>query len=54
MVRRRAVDKVRNEMEEDVHNKLEEDGGRKIIFKLAPFRDEDSKDMKGGGEGGGD
>ena len=42
----RAVDKVRNNMEE-VYNKLEEDGGRKMMYKLARDRDEDGKDMKG-------
>ena len=44
---RRAVDKTRNDMEEEVFNKLEEDGGRKMIHKLAHDRDGDGKDMKG-------
>ena len=32
---RRAVEKVRNDMEEEVDNNLEEDCGRKSIYKLA-------------------
>ena len=32
---RRAVDKVRNDMEKEVYNKLENDGGRKMMHKLA-------------------
>ena len=46
---RRAVDKARNNMEEEVYNKLQEDGGRKMIYKLARDRDEDVKNMKWGG-----
>ena len=37
---RRAVDKVRNNMEEEVYNKLEEDGVRKMTYKLAHDRDD--------------
>ena len=42
----RAMDKVRNNMEEEVYNKLEEDGVRKMTYKLAHDRD----DMRGVGE----
>ena len=42
------MDKVRNDMEEEVYKKLEEDGGRKMIYKLAHDRDEGGKDMKRG------
>jgi len=45
------VDKARKNMAEEVHTKLEkEDSGRKMIYKLASDRDEDGKDMKGGGD----
>ena len=46
---RKAVDKVRNVLEEKISNKLEEDGGKKLIYKLACDRDEESNDMKGEG-----
>ena len=42
------MDKVRNDIEEEVSNKLEVDGRRKMIYKLGPDRDEASKDMKEG------
>ena len=45
---RRAVDKARRDMEADVYSKLDEDGGKKMIYKMARDRDENSKDMKGG------
>ena len=48
---RRALDKVRNDLEE-VYNKLEEDGGRKVIHNLSGDRDEESKDMKGSSDYG--
>ena len=35
-------------METDVHSKLDEDGGKKMIYKMARNRDENSKDVKGG------
>ena len=35
-------------MEADVYSKLDEDGGKKMIYKMARDRDENSKDMKGG------
>ena len=45
---KRAVDKARRDMEADVYSKLDEDGGKKIIYKMARDRDENSKDVKGG------
>ena len=47
-VAKRAVDKARRDMEADVYSKLDEDGGKKMIYKMAQDRDENSKDMKGG------
>ena len=35
-------------MEADVYSKLDEDGGKKMIYKMARDRDENSKDVKGG------
>ena len=35
-------------MEADVYSKLDEDGRKKIIYKMARDRDENSKDVKGG------
>ena len=48
------MDKVRKDMEEEVYNKLEEDDGKRIIYKLAHERDENSEDMKAGWGWGGD
>ena len=45
---KRAVDKARRDMEADVYSKLDEDGGKKMIYKMARDRDENSKDVKGG------
>ena len=45
---KRAVDKARTDMEADVYSKLDEDGGKKMIYKMARDRDENSKDVKGG------
>ena len=45
---KRAVDKARRDMETDVYSKLDEDGGKKMIYKMARDRDENSKDVKGG------
>ena len=45
---KRAVDKARRDMEADVYSKLDEDGGKKMIYKMAQDRDENSKDVKGG------
>ena len=45
---KRAVDKARRDMEADVYSKLDEDGGKKLIYKIARDRDENSKDVKGG------
>ena len=35
-------------MEVDVYSKLDEDCGKKMIYKMARDRDENSKDVKGG------
>ena len=35
-------------MEADVHSKLDEDGGKKMIYKMARDRDENSKEVNGG------
>ena len=45
---KRAVDKARRGVEADVYSKLDEDGGKKMIYKMARDRDENSKDLKGG------
>ena len=45
---KRAVDKARRDMEAYVYSKLDEDGGKKMIYKMARDRDENSKDVKGG------
>ena len=45
---KRDVDKARRDMEADVYSKLDEDGGKKMIYKMARYRDENSKDVKGG------
>ena len=45
---KRAVDKARRDMEADVHSKLDEIGGKKMIYKVARNRDENSKDVKVG------
>ena len=45
---KRAVDKASRDMEADVYSKLDEDGGKKMIYKMARDRDENSKDVKGG------
>ena len=43
-----AVDKARRDMEADVHTKLDDDGGKKMIYKMARERDENSKAVKVG------
>ena len=45
---KRAVDKARRNMEADVYSKLDKDGGKKMLYKMAQDRDENSKDVKGG------
>ena len=45
---KRAVDKAMRDMEADVYSKLDEDGGKKMIYKLARDKDENSKVVKGG------
>ena len=45
---RRAVDKAKREMEEELYRKLDEDSGKKMISKMAHEMDEDSKDVKAG------
>ena len=45
---KKAVDKARNDMEADLYTKLDEDAGKKMIYKMARHRNENSKDVKGG------
>ena len=45
---RRAVDRARRSMEEELYRKLDEDGGNKMIFKMARDRTEDGRDVKRG------
>ena len=45
---RRAVDRARRSMEEELYWKLDEDGGKKMIFKMARDRTEDGRDVKRG------
>ena len=45
---RRAVDRARRSMEEELYQKLDEDGGKKMIFKMARDRTEDGSDTKRG------
>ena len=45
---RRAVDRARRSMEEELYRKLDEDGGKKMIFKMAWDRTEDGRDVKRG------
>ena len=45
---RRAVDKAGQKMEEELYKKLGEDGGKRIIYKMAWDRNEESKDVKRG------
>ena len=43
---RRAADRARRSMEEELYRKLDEDGGKKMIFKMARDRTEDGRDVK--------
>ena len=43
---RRAVDRTRRSMEEELYRKLDEDGGKKIISKMARDRTEDGRDVE--------
>ena len=45
---RRAVDRARRSMEEELYRKLDDDGGKKMIFKMARDRTEDGRDVKRG------
>ena len=45
---RRAVDKARQKMEEELYKKLDEDGGKRMIYKMTRDRNEESKDVKRG------
>ena len=45
---RRAVDRARRSMEEELYRNLVEDGGKKIIFKMARDRTEEGGDVKRG------
>ena len=45
---KRVVDKARRDMKANAYSKLDADGGKKMIYKMARDRDENSKDVKGG------
>ena len=45
---RRAMDRARRSMEEELYRKRDEDGGKKMIFKMARDRTEDGWDVKRG------
>ena len=45
---RRAVDKARRSMEEELYRKLDEDGGKQMVFKMARYRTEDGREVKRG------
>ena len=45
---RRAVDKARQKMEEELYKKLDEDGGKRMLYKMAQDRNEESEDVKRG------
>ena len=45
---RRAVDRARRSMEEELYRNLDEDGGKHIIFKMPRDRTEDGRDVKRG------
>ena len=45
---RRDMGKAKREMEEELFRKLDEDCRKKLIYKMAQERDEDSKDVKTG------
>ena len=45
---RRAVDRARRSMEEELYRKLDDDGGKKMIFKMAGDRTEDGRDVRRG------
>ena len=43
---RRAVDRARRSMEEELYRQLDEDGGKKMIFNMARDRTEEGRDVK--------
>ena len=45
---RRAVDRARGSMEEELCRKLDEDGVKQMTFKMARDRTEDGRDVKRG------
>ena len=45
---RRAVDRARRSLEEELYRKLDQDGGKKMIFKMAWDRTEEGRDVKRG------
>ena len=47
-VARRAVDRARRSIEEELYRKLDEDGGKKMVFKMAWDRTEHGRDVKRG------
>ena len=44
---RRAVDRARRSIEEELYRKLDEDGGNNMIFKMARDITEDGRDVEG-------
>ena len=47
-IARKKVAIERRRVNEELYNGLERDNGKKLIFKLAKQKEEDSRDMKGG------
>ena len=43
---RRAVDRARRSMEEELYRQLDDDGGKKMIFNMARDRTEEGRDVK--------
>ena len=44
---KKAVDKARRDMEADVYSKLDEDGGKKMVYKMDRYRDENCEGWDG-------
>ena len=45
---KKSVDKTRNDMEADLYTKLDDGTGKKMVYKMARHRNENSNDVKGG------
>ena len=43
-----VVDNVRRDMEADMYSKLPEDGGKKMIYKMARYKDDNCRDGREG------